>query len=73
VAGTEDAIAPPKESWITIRDETVLSPNTYASMEKISSKIVINFRTYSKKQLNKTPTILTWKYKMDEMPGGISS
>jgi len=23
--------------------------------------------------LNKTPAIFTWKYKMDEMPGGISS
>jgi hypothetical protein len=22
--------------------------------------------------LNKTPTIFTWKYKMDEMPGSIS-
>ncbi|MCX6669243.1 MAG: IS630 family transposase, partial [Methanothrix sp.] len=66
---------PKHASWLNIIESlfskmarSMLRGIRVASKDELKSRIDEYFD-----YLNKTPTIFTWKYKMDEMPGGISN
>ena len=66
---------PKHASWLNIIESlfskmarSMLRGIRVASKDELKSRIDEYFD-----YLNKKPTILTWKYKMDEMPGGISN
>ncbi|MCX6669763.1 MAG: IS630 family transposase, partial [Methanothrix sp.] len=66
---------PKHASWLNIIESlfskmarSMLRGIRVASKDELKSRIDEYFD-----YLNKAPTIFTWKYKMDEMPGGSST